>query len=73
MSLQLKAGARFQSVVCSTEIVVVKAPADPVDLCCGGAAEETIEVLVTKAGPGSLSLGDTVLVVKGAKPLPSSD
>lgn len=32
-----------------------------------------IEVLCTKAGPGSLSLGDTPLPVKGAKALPSSD
>lgn len=34
---------------------------------------ESLELLVTKAGDGSLSLGDTALVVKGAKPLPSSD
>jgi hypothetical protein len=38
------------------------------------ADEETgLEVLCTKGGPGSLSLGDVVLLVKGAKPLPSSD
>lgn len=34
---------------------------------------ETLEVLITKAGAGSLSIGDTALAVKGAKPLPSSD
>jgi hypothetical protein len=32
-----------------------------------------IEVLCTKAGSGSLSVGDTPLPVKGAKALPSSD
>jgi hypothetical protein len=32
-----------------------------------------LEVLCTKAGAGSLSLGDTLLVLKGAKPLPASD
>ncbi len=32
-----------------------------------------LEVLCTKAGAGSLSLGDSLLVVKGAKPLPASD
>lgn len=32
-----------------------------------------LEVLCTKAGPGALSVGDQVLAVKGAKPLPSSD
>lgn len=31
------------------------------------------EVLVTKAGEGSLSVGETPLVVKDAKPLPASD
>jgi hypothetical protein len=38
-------------------------------------ADETlgIEVLCTKAGEGALSVGDTPLPVKDAKPLPSSD
>lgn len=36
-------------------------------------ADETIELLCTKAGAGSLSLGEEPLAVKGAKPLPSSD
>jgi len=31
------------------------------------------EVLCTKAGPSSLSVGDELLEVKEAKPLPSSD
>jgi hypothetical protein len=31
------------------------------------------EVLVTKGGAGSLSVGDTPLVLKEAKPLPASD
>jgi hypothetical protein len=32
-----------------------------------------LEVLCTKAGDGGLSVGDQVLPVKDAKPLPSSD
>jgi hypothetical protein len=32
-----------------------------------------LEVLCTKGGSASLSIGDRLLVVKGAKPLPSSD
>jgi hypothetical protein len=32
-----------------------------------------LEVLCTKAGDGSISVGDVVLAVKGAKPLPASD
>jgi hypothetical protein len=31
------------------------------------------EVLVTKAGAGTLSVGETVLSLKEAKPLPASD
>jgi hypothetical protein len=32
-----------------------------------------LELLCTKGGPSSLSVGDTLLQVKEAKPLPSSD
>ncbi len=32
-----------------------------------------LELLCTKGGAGSLSIGDAPLLVKGAKPLPSSD
>jgi hypothetical protein len=32
-----------------------------------------LEVLCTKAGEGSISVGESVLEVKGAKPLPASD
>lgn len=36
-------------------------------------ADNTIEILVTKPGDGSLALGDAALKLKSAKPLPSSD
>ena len=51
----------------------------------GGAADPTllgkryedaglgVEVLCTQGGAGSLTIGDAPLLVKGAKPLPSSD
>ena len=32
-----------------------------------------LEILCTKAGEGSISVGETVLDVKGATPLPASD
>jgi hypothetical protein len=32
-----------------------------------------IEVLCTKAGDGAISVGEAILEVKGAKPLPASD
>jgi hypothetical protein len=35
--------------------------------------DPALEILVTKAGVGTLSDGDTPLVTKGAKPLPASD
>ena len=35
--------------------------------------ETGAEVLVTKAGAGSLSVGETALSLKEAKPLPASD
>jgi hypothetical protein len=34
----LKAGARLRSTACSTEVIVVKAPAGDVAITCGGAA-----------------------------------
>jgi hypothetical protein len=104
MTLQLKPGTKLHSVVCSTEVIVVRAPPEPVDLRCGGRAlatdsapappaaepepgfdqgtmlgkrygdeEKSFELLCTKAGRGSLSLGDVVLQLSGAKPLPASD
>ena len=100
--MQLKPGNRLESVTCATQVVVVKAPADDVDVRCGGEPMQPIgaggeqrpmagtgdptlvgkryadedlglELLCTKAGEGSLSVGDRPLPVKGAKPLPSSD
>ncbi len=102
--MQLKPGSRLASQVCATELIVVKAPADDVDIRCGGAPvvaagtdadaglslsadfsdgtamgkrysddDLGLEVLCTKPGDGSLSLGDAPLLQKDAKPLPSSD
>jgi hypothetical protein len=99
----LKAGARFKSAVCDTQVMVIKAPAGEFELACGGAAmlaptaapaagatlqpggaetligkryvnaDESVELLCTKGGKGSLSLNGTPLEVKQAKQLPSSD
>jgi hypothetical protein len=101
--MKLRAGTRLRSSVCDTQVVVVRASDDDVELRCGGQplvpldatvthqelspdlGEGTaigkryadddlgIELLCTKAGRGTLSVGDRVLVIKGAKPLPSSD
>lgn len=101
--MALAPGARLRSVVCSTEVVVVKPPSEPDDLTCGGepmllvdgtapAAPagaaggdgpqigkryedpgSGLEVLCTKGGSGTLALAGRPLVLKGTKPLPSSD
>jgi hypothetical protein len=104
MGMALKAGARFKSAVCETQVMVIKAPAGEFDLCCGGAemvaaatavpagqqidpnhanetligkryvnADESVELLCTKGGKGSLSLNAAPMEVKQAKQLPSSD
>jgi hypothetical protein len=102
MGAILKAGARFKSAVCETQVMVIKAPAGEFDLCCGGAemiapnatgsgtmhdahgggtligkryvnADESVELLCTKGGKGSLALNGVPLEVKQAKQLPSSD
>jgi hypothetical protein len=100
-----KAGLRLSSVVCDTEVIVIKAPKEDLDLRCGGqpmvelaegatksgapvppfdtgtligkryatSDDPAVEVLCTKAGAGTLSIGETVLPAKEAQPLPSSD
>jgi hypothetical protein len=103
VGIQLKAGLRLRSATDACEVVVVKAPADAVDLRCGGHAflpadaevtpqsieagfdegtqlgkryaddELGLELLCTKAGEGAISVGETLLPMKGAKPLPASD
>ena len=101
---QLKAGARLKSAVCTTEVIVIAAPAGGADVQCGGAtmlsAGEAapdgtaldagaaggttlgkryvspagdLELLCTKPGKGSLAVAGAPLVLKEAKPLPSSD
>ena len=102
--MELRAGSRLKSAVCDTEVIAVKAPAEDLDIRCGGVPmtyptnseggnsapaegadggtlmgkryvnpEETLELLCTKPGTGSLGVGDTLLEIKESKPLPASD
>lgn len=102
--IALKPGARLRSTADSTEVIVVRASGDEIDLRCGGqpmaaagdgdgeqapldpgfasgtqlgkryvSEESGLELLCTKPGEGSLSIGTQVLPIKDAKPLPSSD
>ena len=34
--VELKPGTRLRSVVCTTEVIVIRAPSEAVELCCGG-------------------------------------
>ena len=38
MGMALKAGGRFKSAVCETQVMVIKAPAGDFELSCGGSA-----------------------------------
>lgn len=101
--MPLKVGSRLRSTVCSTEVIVVNAPKEDVELTCGGApmvapgteftegtpaagadtgtqlgkryASEDLglELLVTKAGKGTLAVNGQELPIKAAKQLPASD
>lgn len=102
--MELPVGTRLRSAVDTTEVVVVRAPSESIDIRCGGQPmvpvtqspsgdgsvdpnhssgtlvgkryvedELGLELLCTKGGDGSLAVGDAPLVVKAAKPLPSSD
>ena len=55
MSLTLKPGTRLFSVVCTTEMIVVKASGDPVDLTIGGAPPVTAES--ERSGGGDVAEG----------------
>jgi hypothetical protein len=99
----MRIGSRWKSVVDATEVMVIRGPAQDIDLRCGGhpmvpagtAAEATeidpayaegttmgkryldeelgLELLCSKAGQGTLSVGDRSLTLQDAKPLPTSD
>ena len=101
--VRLKPGQRMHSAVCDAQVIVIKAPADEVELTCGEAAlleegessppgvvldstdgdglligkrytlDPDLELSCMWAGSGSLAVNRIPLVVKQAKPLPSSD
>lgn len=60
--MQLKPGLKLASQVCTTEVVVVRAPAEPVDLRCGGqpmvvAGETSGEVALDATQAAGTELG----------------
>jgi hypothetical protein len=96
----MKPGTKLKSVVCDTEVMVIRGSDAVVE--CGGVAMAderpaergalkpafasgtkigkryvdaagTVELLCVKPGQGSLSVAGAALILKEAKPLPSSD
>ena len=67
-------GAPMRELGAGGERVPVSASGDATLLGKRYADEELgLDVLCTKGGEGALTVGDAPLLVKGAKPLPSSD
>lgn len=52
--MELKAGTKLRSAVCSTEVIVVRPPAEPVELCCGGVP---MVVAPTEPAPATMDPG----------------
>ncbi|WP_024802947.1 hypothetical protein [Nocardia sp. BMG51109] len=99
----INSGARLESQVCETQVIVIRTTTALDDLRCGGTPMVPIgekngatadldprfaggtalgkryvhdsgaELLVTRPGTGTLTVGDTPLEIKQAKALPSSD
>jgi hypothetical protein len=59
--MDLKAGTRLQSSVCSTEVIVVRPPSTPVDLRCGGIPMRPVGDPAASAPLDSASGGGTLL------------
>lgn len=103
MAVQCSPGTRLFSDACETEVIVVKGPADPVELTIGGREpvtkagdrsdagivdgadggtqmgkryvddDDTLEILCTKPGAGTIAVAGIALETKDAKALPASD
>ena len=61
MATALKAGARFKSAVCETQVMVIKAPAGEFSLSCGGAEMIAPTVAPTGAQIDPAHVGDTLI------------
>jgi hypothetical protein len=57
--VQLKPGARLRSAVCDGELVVVRAPADDVDLQFGGVPVTDVRADLDRQAPRPDRVGDT--------------
>ena len=63
-SMELRAGQKLHSAVCEAQFVVVRAPADSVEVACGGVALLDHEPAADERGELDASLGDAPLLGK---------
>ncbi len=68
----MRPGVRLRSAVCDVEVIVVRAGAPELGKRYVD-ADGSVELLCTKPGPSSLSVGEQLMTLKEAKPLPASD
>ena len=61
----LKAGGRFKSAVCETQLMVIKAPAGEFDLRCGGA--EMLAPTAASTGAAMQGSGPETLIGKRSR------
>ena len=61
MAVPLKAGARYKSAVCDTQIMVIKAPAGDYDLRCGGTEMIAPNAAASGAAPDPALAGETLI------------
>jgi len=55
--MDVKVGSRWKSAVCSTEIIIVRAPVEPVSLACGG--HEVVTMTAERFAGATPDLGQT--------------
>ena len=59
--MELKAGTRLKSGVCETQVIVVRAPKNGVELTCGGAPMLPLDAEAPGGDPDSSAAGGTQL------------
>ncbi|HVV75796.1 MAG TPA: hypothetical protein VHC43_07140 [Mycobacteriales bacterium] len=62
--MPLKSGQRLRSQVCTTEVIVVRVPADDLELSCGGAPMVELGTEVAAGGTPAPGLADGTLLGK---------
>lgn len=62
--IEIRPGSRWGSSVCETQIVIVRAPSDPIDLRCGGAPMVAVDAGAAPAGEPAAGFDEGTAVGK---------